>query len=900
MTKLVYTFGRGKSDGTAGQRELLGGKGASCVEMARLGLPVPPGLIITTHVCRDYLGQSEKFFPDDLKSQVHKGLSRIESIAKRRFGDAKNPLLVSVRSGAAASMPGMMETILNLGLNDQTVRGLIDRTGNTRFGFDCYRRFIQMYADVVLGIPLASFELIIARHASLLGVTDTTLPATALEQVIADFLAVVESHSDAPFPQDPETQLLRAIGAVFDSWNGKRAIEYRRIAGISDAGGTACTVQAMVFGNMGAQSATGVAFTRNPSTGANHLYGEYLPNAQGEDVVAGIRTPIAISRESAPAGQLLAGAPLEEFLPDCFAELQRIRGVLESHYRDAQDIEFTIEEGQLWMLQTRTAKRTAAAAVKIAVDLVQEKVISKSEALLRIEPTQIEQLLHPALDPQAQKTHRVLASGLPASPGGAVGRIVFTADDAVDWHRRGESVILVREETSPEDIHGMSVAKGLLTARGGMTSHAAVVARGMGTPCVAGCAAVQIFSELSDVTIGTTMLHEGDWISIDGASGAVFEGQVPTTDAPLSTEFQRIMEWADAVRRLRIRANAETERDARVALAFGAEGIGLARTEHMFFEPGRIDLVREMILAPDVAARKRALAKLLPLQKNDFRELLQIMDGKPVTIRLLDPPLHEFLPHTDADTETVAHASGRTNLDIRQTVARMAEHNPMLGHRGCRLGVTYPEIYAMQVQAMVEAACELKKFNEMECDLEIELPLIGHVNELKHLRTIVTRVAEEVMLRAGVRIHYQVGAMLELPRACLTADAIAKHADFLSFGTNDLTQTLLGISRDDSGRFLQTYVDQHLLPNDPFVTIDREGVGAIMQLAVDRGRTTKHQLAFGICGEHGGDPASIAMCHTMGLDYVSCSPYRVPVARLAAAHAVLREKQKTTKAKKDS
>ncbi|MBI2343789.1 MAG: pyruvate, phosphate dikinase [Deltaproteobacteria bacterium] len=888
----VYRFGGGKADGNAKLRDLLGGKGANLAEMASLGIPVPPGFTMTTEVCRHYQHNNGSY-PEELAAQVDEGLRGIEKQVGRKFGDPRSPLLLSIRSGAASSMPGMMDTILNLGLNDETVEGLIRETGDQRFSFDNYRRFIQMYGDVVLGVHSEHFEEQIRVIKTKRGITlDTELTAEDLQQLVQAFKAVV-GEKGATFPQEPREQLWGAIGAVFGSWNGDRAVEYRRIANIPDDLGTACNVQAMVFGNRGEHSATGVAFTRDPATGANCFFGEYLMNAQGEDVVAGIRTPQPINRASAAALGMSAThqmETLEELLPACYTELDQIRHTLEKHYRDMQDVEFTIESGKLWMLQTRAAKRTAAAAVKAAVDFVEEGLISQEEAIQRVKSEQIEQLLHHTFDPNAKQATPPMAKGLAASPGAAVGKVVFTADDAVAWCERGEPVILVRHETSPEDIHGMNVAQGILTACGGVTSHAAVVARGMGKPCVAGCHGIAIDLAKKTAHAGAVTVREGEWLSIDGATGEVFATRLPLQPPVMTAAFQRIMEWADLFRKLGVRTNAETARDVQVALEFGAEGIGLARTEHMFFEPGRIEIVREMILAESLEARKKALAKLLPMQKGDFRKILALMDGRPVTIRLLDPPLHEFLPHTDDEVAEVASVSGIAPHKIREITKALHEQNPMLGHRGCRLGVTFPEIYAMQAQAMLEAASELQQEEDIESDLEIEIPLVGHVNELRKLRSVVEHVAAEVMKQTGATVKYTVGAMLELPRACLITDQLAKYADFFSFGTNDLTQTTMGVSRDDAGRFLNPYIEEKIVTRDPFATIDESGVGRLMGLAVESGKKAKKTLLFGICGEHGGDPQSIDFCHRLGLDYVSCSPYRVPVARLAAAHAALRHR----------
>lgn len=890
MTKYVYKFGKGKAEGDGSLVPLLGGKGAGLAEMARIGLPVPPGFTLTTEVCRHFLAH-DKQYPKAVAEQVAGGLHALESLTKRVFGDKKNPLLVSVRSGAPVSMPGMMDTILNLGLNETTVEGLIHATDNPRFGFDSYRRFIQMYGQVVFNMSHAVFEEELRRVKFDRGVTtDLQLTAPDMEGIVARYLTLLQ-QAGHHFPQDPHDQLWGAIGAVFDSWNGKRAVQYRRIAHIADDLGSACTVQAMVFGNLGPTSATGVAFTRDPSTGANYFFGEYLVNAQGEDIVAGLRTPQPLNRRCCDSRSGADTAQtLEVQMPECYQALETLRRTLEAHYHDVQDIEFTIENGTVWLLQTRTAKRTAAAAVTCAVDFVREGIIDRAQALLRVEPAQIEQLLHPTFDVASRRAATVMAHGLPAAPGAAVGRAVFTADDAVAWHARGEPVILVRAETSPDDIHGMHVARGFLTTTGGVTSHAAVVARGLGKPCVVGCQDLSIDSTTREFrTTQGVVGREGDWISFDGATGEIFAGQLATCESELTQEFRQLLAWADEVRRLGVRANAETLLDAKTALDFGAEGIGLARTEHMFFEEGRIELVREMILAPTMDVRRKALEKLLPLQKCDIRALLTILAGRPITIRLLDPPLHEFVPQTEAEMAEIAQTSGMALTAIRETVARLHEANPMLGHRGCRLGVTFPEIYAMQVQAILEAACELKRQEAVESQIEIEFPLVAHLNELRKLRTIAIKVAEEVMSRTATRVHYSIGTMLELPRACLIADALTSYSDFLSFGTNDLTQTTLGISRDDAGHFLPQYLEQHILAADPFATIDQEAVGVLMRIAVEKARRVKPELTIGICGEHGGDPRSVAFCHSLGLTHVSCSPYRVPVARFAAAQAALME-----------
>lgn len=883
--KYAYVFGPGKADGSAKMKDLLGGKGANLAEMASLGIPVPPGFTISTEVCTEYYENNQQM-PSGLDKEVKEGVTFIEKKMNAKFGDTKNPLLLSVRSGARASMPGMMDTILNLGLNLETLVGLADRTGNERFVYDAYRRFIQMYSDVVLEIDRENFEHMIDAVKKTRGIKlDTDLTAEDWKDLCCKFKSFVQEKLDRPFPDDPWEQLNGAIGAVFRSWNNKRAIEYRRINGIPGHWGTAVSVQAMVFGNMGDDCATGVAFTRDPGNGDRKFFGEYLVNAQGEDVVAGIRTPQPINLAGKKSD---AEKSLEEVMPNLYSELEKIYQKLEKHYRDMQDIEFTIQQGKLWMLQTRNGKRTAKAAVKIAVDMVDEGLITKEEAILRVEPDQLDQLLHPMLDPKAPK--EVVARGLPASPGAAVGQVVFTADEAQKWAEKSEKVILVRLETSPDDIHGMNVAQGILTARGGMTSHAAVVARGMGKCCVAGCGELNINAGKKEFHVGKYSFREGDFITLNGTTGEVIAGKVPTVNPELTGEFGEIMGWVDKLRKLRVRTNADTPHDSEVAIKFGAEGIGLCRTEHMFFDPQRIDAMREMIVADDVDARKKALKKLLPYQKGDFKGIFKVMNNLPVTVRLLDPPLHEFLPHKDSEIVDLAKKIGITPEKLREKVSALHEFNPMLGHRGCRLGVTYPEIYAMQTQAIMEAVCELKRDENIDSKPEIEVPLVGHVNELKFLRGVCEKVAEEVIARIGTRIEYKIGTMIELVRAAITADEVAQYADFFSFGTNDLTQTTFGLSRDDAGRFLKDYVEKHILPSDPFVTIDQGGVGRIMQIAIEKGRRTKPKLEIGICGEHGGEAQSVIFCHQIGLDFVSCSPYRVPIARLAAAQAVLLEK----------
>lgn len=883
--KYVYVFGPGKSEGNAKMKDLLGGKGANLAEMAGMGIPVPPGFTISTEVCTAYYENNHQM-PQGLDKDIKAGIEFVEKKMGAKFGDTKNPLLLSVRSGARASMPGMMDTILNLGLNGETLQGLVERTGNERFAYDAYRRFIQMYSDVVLDVDRENFEHMMDEVKKSKGVSlDTDLTAEDWKKLCTKFKTLVQEKIGRAFPDDPWEQLNGAIGAVFRSWHNKRAIEYRRLNNIPAHWGTAVNVQAMVFGNMGDDCATGVAFTRDPGMGARCFFGEYLVNAQGEDVVAGIRTPQPINIAGKKSD---TEHSLEEVMPKPYHELEKIYQKLEKHYRDMQDIEFTIQQGKLWMLQTRNGKRTANAAVKIAVDMAGEGLISKDEAILRVEPAQLDQMLHPTLDPKAPK--EVVAKGLPASPGAAVGRVVFTADEAGEWVERGERVILVRLETSPDDIHGMNVAEGILTARGGMTSHAAVVARGMGKCCVAGCGDIQVSAAKKEFQAKGQTFREGDWITLNGSTGEVMKGSIPTVQPDLSGEFGVLMGWVDAIRRLRIRTNADTPHDAEVAIKFGAEGIGLCRTEHMFFDPERIDAMREMIVADDVESRKKALKKLLPYQKSDFRGIFKAMNGRPVTVRLLDPPLHEFLPQKEDEIKELSAKIGITPDKLREKVSNLHEFNPMLGHRGCRLGVTYPEIYAMQTQAIMEAVCELKRDEKIESVAEIEIPLVGHVNELKFLRTICEKVAEEVVARLGVKVKYKIGTMIELVRAAITADEIAPYADFFSFGTNDLTQTTFGLSRDDAGRFLKDYVEKHILPSDPFVTIDQGGVGKIMKIAIELGRRVKPDLEIGICGEHGGEAQSVVFCHNIGLDYVSCSPYRVPIARLAAAQAVLKEK----------
>ncbi len=885
--KTVYVFGGNAdhSDPRQKDKTVAGGKGANLAEMASIGLPVPPGFTITTEECVKYL-QGGADFSDELQTAVAAALAHIEATVGKRFGDAADPLLVSVRSGARVSMPGMMDTVLNLGLNDATVAGLATSSGDARFAWDSYRRFIQMYGDVVLGIDHGLFEeaLEIAKEDKGF-YADTEMASEDWQALVTQYKGIVEEELGRPFPQDVHEQLWGAIRAVFDSWDSDRAKVYRRLNDIPGDWGTAVNVQAMVFGNMGDTSATGVAFTRDPATGERAYYGEYLINAQGEDVVAGIRTPQYLTRAAREA----AGAKplsMEEAMPTAYTELARVFDLLECHYKDMQDIEFTVERGKLWMLQTRSGKRTAKAALKMAVDMVGEGLIDQREAVRRVDPMALDQLLHPTLDPQAPR--HVLTTGLPASPGAAAGKIVLDADTAESWAGRGEKVILVRIETSPEDIHGMHAAQGILTARGGMTSHAAVVARGMGRPCVSGASGVSIDRASRSLRIGSTELKEGDAITLDGASGQVMLGIVPTVEPELAGDFATLMEWADALRRMGVRTNAETPEDCRMARQFGAEGIGLCRTEHMFFEASRISAVRQMILADNEAGRRRALALLLPEQRADFTAIFEVMAGLPCTIRLLDPPLHEFLPHADEEFAELADATGLGVDHLKRRAGELHEFNPMLGHRGCRLGITYPEIYEMQARAIFEAACAVKSTSGEAPLPEIMIPLVATRRELAILKALVDRVAEEVFTEQGTRVDYLVGTMIELPRAALMAGEIAEEGAFFSFGTNDLTQTTLGVSRDDAGRFLAPYVDKGIFPRDPFVSIDIEGVGQLVELAAERGRATRPGIKLGICGEHGGDPASIAFCEKVGLDYVSASPYRVPIARLAAAQAALK------------
>ncbi|MBI4343853.1 MAG: pyruvate, phosphate dikinase [Candidatus Omnitrophica bacterium] len=876
--KFVYIFGAGKADGRAEMKQLLGGKGANLAEMTNLGVPVPPGLTITTEVCRLFYEQGQRW-PAGLEQELREKMAWLERTAKKGFGDFANPLLVSVRSGAAVSMPGMMDTILNLGLNEDTLRGLIKKTGNPRFAYDAYRRFIHMFSNVVLELDHKHFEQkLSAKRLKHKAATDAELPAEALKELVAEYKQLVRQGTGKEFPEDPMEQLRQAVNAVFSSWNNERAKIYRRLNNISGALGTAVNVQSMVFGNMGNRSLTGVCFTRDPGTGENVFYGEYLVNAQGEDVVAGIRTPKPV-------------AQMQQEFPKSYKELYRIGKRLEKYFKQVQDLEFTVEEGTLYMLQARTGKSNARAAVAFATQFVEERLLSREQALLRVEPTQLDQLLHPTIDPKAKV--RVIAKGLPASPGAATGKVVFTAARAVALtEESAERVILVREETSPEDIEGMAAAQGILTARGGMTSHAAVVGRGMGKCCVVGCSDITVREEEHHFEAAGVTVKELEPITLNGSTGEVMLGEVPLLQPHLSGSFERLLDWADRTRRLGIRANADTPQDAKVAREFGAEGIGLCRTEHMFFGEERLPVVREMILATDVAARKAALAKLLPFQKQDFKGLFEVMKGLPVTIRLLDPPLHEFLPNTPEDQERVSEQLHIDLRKLRETVESLHEFNPMLGHRGCRLGITYPEINEMQARAIFEAACELAR-DGVSLVPEVMVPLVGHPRELQIAKEHIDMVAKETMLRYKVKLKYLVGTMIEVPRAAIVADIIAKDAEFFSFGTNDLTQMAFGFSRDDIGKFLPHYLKQNILPADPFVKLDQEGVGAFIKLAIQKGRATRKGLKVGICGEHGGEPSSIDFCHRAGLDYVSCSPYRVPVARLAAAQAVLREKKQS-------
>lgn len=883
--KFVYFFAAGDSEGNAGMKNILGGKGANLAEMTSLGIPVPPGFTISTEICAHFY-EAGGALPEWVRPAVLEAMKKVESKIGKKFGDVGNPLLVSVRSGARASMPGMMDTILNLGLNDQTVEGLAKSSNNPRFAWDSYRRFIQMYSDVVMGMNSSLLEVTLEDLKDEKGLKlDTELQVEDLKHLVKKFKDLIQQMTGRTFPADPYEQLWGAISAVFHSWNTPRAITYRELHDIPAAWGTAVNIQSMVFGNMGDDSATGVAFTRDPSTGDKAFYGEFLINAQGEDVVAGIRTPQPITIVAAAKTGVKS---LEEAMPEAYAQLVAIYKKLEAHYRDMQDIEFTIEKDKLWMLQTRNGKRTAKAALKIACDMIDEKLISEEDAILRLDPSSLDQLLHPTLDPKAQKT--ILAKGLPASPGGVHGQIVFSPEDAVEWKEQGKKVILVRIETSPEDIAGMVAAQGIFTTRGGMTSHAAVVARGMGKCCVAGCGEVEVDYNNETMKVKGYVLKKGDVITLDGGTGEVFLGEVKTIEPKLDADFERIMKIADKSRRLKVRTNADTPKDAQTARSFGAEGIGLCRTEHMFFGADRIDAVREMILAESKVEREKALAKLLPMQRSDFHDLFKIMEGLPVTIRLLDPPLHEFVPHTDKEMVELAARIGYDADKLRAKVKSLHEFNPMLGHRGCRLAITYPEIYQMQVRAIAEAAAELVKGGQ-KLTPEIMIPLIATDKELEMLRGLTVTEVEKVQKEKNVKFDYLVGTMIELPRAAVTADAIADCADFFSFGTNDLTQTALGLSRDDAGRFLGSYVSNGIFAKDPFVTIDKVGVGSLVRMATELGRRSKPQLKVGVCGEHGGDPDSIEFFNSVGLDYVSCSPFRVPIARLAAARASLMSKK---------
>ncbi|MBB2184001.1 pyruvate, phosphate dikinase [Lachnospiraceae bacterium MD1] len=873
MTKWVYLFKEGKAD----MKNLLGGKGANLAEMTNLGLPIPQGFTVTTEACTDYYNSGKKI-RDEIKDQIFAALKQLEEQQGKKFGDTENPLLVSVRSGARASMPGMMDTILNLGLTDVAVEGFAKKTGNPRFAYDSYRRFIQMFSDVVMEISKSKFERVLDEIKEKKGVHfDTELTAEDLKEVIAQFKALYKEEKGTDFPQNPEDQLIEAVTAVFRSWDNPRAIYYRRMNDIPGDWGTAVNVQAMVFGNMGDTSGTGVAFTRNPSTGEAKIYGEYLINAQGEDVVAGIRTPQPITK-------------LEEDMPEAYAEFMRIATLLENHYKDMQDMEFTIEDKKLYFLQTRNGKRTAPAALKIACDLVDEGKITKEEAIKRIEAKSLDQLLHPTFDAAALKAAKPVGSALPASPGAAAGRVYFTAEDAKNHHEKGERVILVRLETSPEDIEGMHAAEGILTVRGGMTSHAAVVARGMGTACVSGCGDITINEEEKYFTLAGNTVKEGDYISLDGSTGNIYIGDIPTVEASISGNFERIMKWADEIRTLKVRTNADTPADAANAVKFGAEGIGLCRTEHMFFEADRIPKIRKMILSKTVEAREAALNELIPFQKGDFKALYEVMEGRPVTIRFLDPPLHEFVPTDEADIAALAKDMGLSVQEVKDTCDSLHEFNPMMGHRGCRLAVTYPEIAKMQTRAVMEAAIEVKKEKGYDIVPEIMIPLVGEKRELKYVKEVVVETAEAVKKEMGSDIEYHVGTMIEIPRAALLADEIAEEAEFFSFGTNDLTQMTFGFSRDDAGKFLDAYYKNKIYESDPFARLDQEGVGQLVKMASEKGRATRPTIKLGICGEHGGDPSTVEFCHKVGLNYVSCSPFRVPIARLAAAQAALNQR----------
>lgn len=870
MVKWVYSF----EEGSADMRNLLGGKGANLAEMTNLGLPIPQGFTVTTEACTDYYAKGKQI-SDEIREQIFTALSQLEEKQGKKFGDTDNPLLVSVRSGARASMPGMMDTILNLGLNDVAVEGFAERTGNPRFAYDSYRRFIQMFSDVVMEIPKSFFERILDELKEAKGAKyDTDLTAEDLKEVINRFKAVYKDKMGEDFPQDPKTQLMEAVKAVFRSWDNERAIVYRRMNDIPGDWGTAVNVQAMVFGNMGNTSGTGVAFTRNPSTGAKGIYGEYLINAQGEDVVAGIRTPQPITK-------------LEEDLPECYAQFIEIANRLENHYRDMQDMEFTIENGKLFFLQTRNGKRTAQAALQIACDLVDEGKITPEEAVLRIEAKSLDQLLHPTFDTEALKNGEVIGQALPASPGAAAGKVYFTAHEAKEAHEKGERVILVRLETSPEDIEGMHAAEGILTVRGGMTSHAAVVARGMGTCCVSGCGEISINEEEKEFALGGHVYHEGDYISLDGSTGKIYDGDIKTQEASISGNFERIMGWADSFRKLKVRTNADTPADAANAIKYGAEGIGLCRTEHMFFEPDRIPKIRQMILSRTVQEREKALNALIPYQKGDFKALYEVMEGRPVTIRFLDPPLHEFVPTEQDDIDDLAVKMMMTAEQVQEVCDSLHEFNPMMGHRGCRLAVTYPEIARMQTRAVMEAAIEVKNEKGFNVVPEIMIPLVGEKKELKYVKDVVVETAEQVKKEKNSDIQYRIGTMIEIPRAALLADEIAEEAEFFSFGTNDLTQMTFGFSRDDSGKFLGDYYKKKIYESDPFARLDQNGVGQLVQMAAEKGRKTRPDIKLGICGEHGGDPSSVEFCHKVGLTYVSCSPFRVPIARLAAAQAAI-------------
>ena len=872
MAKWVYTF----EEGSADMRNLLGGKGANLAEMTNLGLPIPQGFTVTTEACTDYY-EKGKQISDEIKDQIFSALARLEEKQGKKFGDTQSPLLVSVRSGARASMPGMMDTILNLGLNDVAVEGFAAKTGNPRFAYDSYRRFIQMFSDVVMEIPKSFFERILDEIKEAKGVKyDTELNADDMKEIIGRFKAVYKEKMNAEFPQDPKVQLMEAVKAVFRSWDNERAIVYRRMNDIPGDWGTAVNVQAMVFGNMGNTSGTGVAFTRNPSTGAKGIYGEYLINAQGEDVVAGIRTPQPITR-------------LQEDLPECFARFMEIANKLEDHYRDMQDMEFTIENGRLFFLQTRNGKRTAQAALQIACDLVDEGKITPQEAVTRIEAKSLDQLLHPTFDPEALKGGTVIGQALPASPGAAAGKVYFTAQEAKAAHEKGERVVLVRLETSPEDIEGMHAAEGILTVRGGMTSHAAVVARGMGTCCVSGCGEISINEEEKVFELGGHEYHEGDYISLDGSTGKIYDGDIKTQEASISGNFSRIMGWADSFRKLKVRTNADTPEDAANAVKYGAEGIGLCRTEHMFFNPDRIPKIRRMILSRTVQEREKALNELIPYQKGDFKGIYEAMEGRPVTIRFLDPPLHEFVPTEQADIDDLAVNMMMTAEQVQEVCDSLHEFNPMMGHRGCRLAVTYPEIARMQTRAVMEAAIEVKQEKGYDIVPEIMIPLVGEKKELKYVKDVVVETAEQVKKEMNSDITYHIGTMIEIPRAALLADEIAEEAEFFSFGTNDLTQMTFGFSRDDAGKFLGEYYKKKIYESDPFARLDQNGVGQLIQMAAEKGRKTRPDIKLGICGEHGGDPSSVEFCHKIGLSYVSCSPFRVPIARLAAAQAAIQK-----------